>query len=172
MSVLGTKHYCRLVLMTTAFGLICAAQASAAVIVAQTAVGNVIITLPITTAFVPGVTTGPFAFGPGQRFIVTFTAECAVNAPAGNTTAWTDVDLQVYDASNALVVTLSPTSGNADAFCSADGSAGLSGWRSSSVTAVGPSNLAPGVYRIAVRARLNNGATQASYGERSIVVYR
>lgn len=145
-------------------------SAQAHSIAAVTAVGNFI--FAAGTPILPGMTTPLFGNLAGQRFIVTFTAECAVNAAAGNTTAWTDVDIVVLNAAGAVVATLSPTVGTLGAMCSSDGSAGLSGWGSYSITAVGGIGLAAGNYRVQVIARLNNGATQASYGERALVVSR
>lgn len=137
---------------------------------AVTAVGNFIFNAGVPV--LPGMTSALFGNAAGQRFIVTFSAECAVNAPAGSTTAWTDVDILVLNAVGAVVQTLPPTAGNLGAMCSSDGSAGLSGWGSYTVTAVGGPGLVAGNYRVQVRARLNNGATQASYGERALVVSR
>jgi hypothetical protein len=124
------------------------------------------------TPVIPGMVSPLFANPAGARFIVHFAAECAVNAPAGNTVAWTDVDVEVLNAAGALVAVLAPTVGNLGAFCSSDGSAGLSGWESNAVIAVSGANLPAGNYRVQVRARLNNGATQASYGERTLLVTR
>jgi hypothetical protein len=144
--------------------------AQAHTIAAATAVGNFVFAAGVPV--LPGMTSALFANAAGQRFVVTFSAECAVNAPAGNTTAWTDVDIHVLNAFGAIVATLAPTAGNQGAFCSSDGSLGLSGWGAHSVTAIGGTNLPGGNYRVQVRARLNNGATQASYGERTLIVMR
>ncbi len=95
-----------------------------------------------------------------------------MNAAAGNTTAWTDIDIVVLNAAGAVVSVLPPTVGNLGALCSSDGSVGLSGWGSHSVTAVGGAGLPAGTYRVQVRAHLNNGATQASIGERTLAVMR
>ena len=118
------------------------------------------------------MTSALFFNAAGQRFYVHFAAECAVNAPAGNTTAWTDVDILVLNAAGAVVQVLPPTVGTLGAFCSSDGSAGLSGWASNAVIGIGGPGLAAGNYRVQVRARLNNGATQGSYGERTLLVTR
>ncbi len=145
-----------------------AAQATA--ISVNSAVGNFLFNAG--TPLIPGMVSPVFANGAGQRFIVHFAAECAVDAPAGNTTAWTDVDIELRNAAGgALVAVLAPTAGNGGAFCSADGSAGLSGWGAHAVIAAG-STPAAGNYFVQVRARLNNGATQASYGERTLLVTR
>lgn len=150
--------------------LVTSGVAQATAITANTAAGNFLFAGGIPV--LPGMISPLFANPAGTRFIVHFAAECAVNAPAGNTTAWTDVDIQVLNVAGAVVATLPPTVGAADAFCSADGSAGLSGWRSNAVIAVGGAGLPAGNYRVRVVARLNNGATQASYGERTLIVTR
>lgn len=162
----------RLATLAAAFGLAAtmAGQAEAHTVTANTAVGNFLFAAGVPV--LPGMTSPLFPNAAGQRFVVIFSAECAVNAPAGNTTAWTDVDIVVLNAAGAVVAVLQPTVGNADAFCSSDGSAALSGWASNSVTAVGGTGLPAGNYRVQVRARLNNGATGASYGERTLIVMR
>lgn len=134
-----------------------------------TAVGNQIVA---AAGLVPiaGMTTPLITIAPGQRLMVHFAAECAVNAPAGNTTAWTDVEIVMLNAAGLVVRSLPPMAGNQGAFCSADGSAGLSGWQSNLVIAELRTNLPLGNYRVQVRGRLNNGAISASYGERTLIV--
>jgi hypothetical protein len=166
---MSIKSNLRHVAAAAALGLAGIGAAQAHTIAAVTAVGNQVIG---GLAVIAGTTTPLFANAAGQRFIVHFAAECAVNAPAGNTTAWTDVDIQVLNAAGAVVQTLAPTVGTLGAFCSADGSAGLSGWQSNAVIAIGGTNLPAGNYRVRAVGRLNNGATQASYGERTLIVTR
>jgi hypothetical protein len=156
--------------IAAAIGLATVGAAQAHTISAVTRTGNFIFNAGVPV--IPGMVSPLFANLAGQRFIVHFAAECAVNAAAGNTTAWTDVDIQLLNGAGALVAVLQPTVGNLGAFCSADGSAGLSGWQSNAVIAVSPANLPAGNYRVRVLARLNNGATQASYGERTLLVTR
>lgn len=156
--------------MAGAFTLLAATQASAHVIRAVTGLGNTSFA-GAAQVVVPGMTSGPFANPAGARFVVTFSAECSVNAPAGNDSAWTDVDIVVLNAAGGVVATLAPTAGTFDAFCAADGTLGFSGWASHSVTALSPV-LAGGVYRVQVRARLQGGATGGWFGERSLVVSR
>ncbi len=122
---------------------------------------------------IPGMTSNAFSNLRNQRFVVTFSAECAVNAAAGNTSAWVDVDIVLINvASGALVATLAPTAGSGDAFCSANGTAGADGWGSYAVVAVSPLPLAAGTYRVQVRAHLNNGATSGWFGERTLTIDR
>jgi hypothetical protein len=145
--------------------------ASAHTVAAVSAVGN--FTLGAAgLVTLPGMTTPFFFNAAGQRFIVTFAAECAVNAPAGNSSAWTDVDIVVQNVFGGVVATLAPTAGNLGAFCSANGTAGFDGWTANSVTAIGGAGLPAGNYRVQVRARSNNGALGSWYGERTLTVGR
>lgn len=156
-------------LLAASLASLAAGAAQAHTLFGTTAVGNQIIAgaglVPINGMLTPLLT-----IAPGQRLLVHFAAECAVNARAGNTTAWTDVEIVMLNAAGAVVRSLPPMAGNLGAFCSADGSAGLSGWRSNKVVAELRTNLPLGRYRVQVRARLNNGATQASYGERTLLI--
>lgn len=107
----------------------------------------------------------------GKRLFVTFSAECAVDAPAGNPNAWLDVDIVLLNAvTNAVVYTAAPTVGSADAFCSSDPVAGYGHWATHSVQALIPYNFAAGSYRIGVKARLNNGGTGGWLGQRMVSV--
>lgn len=166
---MNIKTFFRRAALVAALGF--AGAASATVISANTAIGNFIYG-PAAQVVVPGMTSAFFANAVGQRFVVLFSAECAVDAPAGNTTAWSDVDIVVLNVAGAVVQTLPPTVGTLGALCSSDGSAGLSGWSSNAVIAVGGPGLPAGTYRVQVRARLNNGATNGSIGERSLVITR
>lgn len=145
-----------------------AAQAHTISAVSQTANFS----FPAGTQLLPGAVSSAFFNAAGQRFIVHFTGECAVQAPAGNTSAWLDIDLQVLNAAGALVATLTPTQGSGDAFCSANGSAGMDGWSSNAVIGIGGPGLPAGVYRVRVQARTNNGATSGWIGQRSLIVTR
>lgn len=121
---------------------------------------------------IPGMTTPLFANPLNKRFLVTFSSECSVNAAAGSSSAWTDIDIVVLNGAGAVVRTLPPTVGAADAFCSSNGTAGFDGWESNAMTAVSVGNLPAGNYRVQVRARLNGGALGGWFGERSLVVWR
>lgn len=164
------KH-ARRVAALTALGLAGVAQAHT--IAAQTAVNNWPIPLGAAATPIPGMTTVLFANPAGARFYVHFAGECAVNAPAGNTTAWADVDIVVLNAAGLPVQVLPPTAGNQGALCAADGSAGTTGWQSNAVIAIGGPGLPAGNYRVQVRARVNNGALAGStIGERTLLVTR
>lgn len=121
---------------------------------------------------VPAMTSPLFANAAGQRIVVTFSSECSVNAPAGNTGAWTDVDIVVLNMFGGVVEILAPTAGVGDAFCASNGTAGFDGWETNAVTAFGGTTLPAGNYRVQVRARLNGGAVGGWFGERSLIVGR
>ena len=107
----------------------------------------------------------------GKRLIVTFSAECAVDAVNGNPNAWLDVDIVLLNATtSAVVYTAAPTAGSGDAFCSSTGTAGLGHWTTHAVQALIPYNFAAGSYRVGVKARLNNGGTTGWLGERMVTV--
>ena len=169
---MNVKQNFRRIAAAAALTLAAAGAAQAQTIAAVTAVGNFVVGPALTV--VGGMTTPLFANAAGQRFIVHFAAECAVSAPAGNTTANTDVDIFVLNSANVVVAVLAPTGGNLGVFCSADGSAGLPGFQSNAVIAVGGAGLSAGAYRVQVRARLNSGFAgfPASYGERTLIVTR
>jgi hypothetical protein len=168
---MSIKTHWRKAAFAAAFSLMAATQASADMVTAVTNQTNWSWVAP-GLQLIPGMATAPFANLANQRFAVTFSAECAVNAPAGNTSAWVDVDIRVLTPALVLVATLAPTSGAADAFCSANGTLGYDGWAMHSVTAVSPATLPAGNYIVQVRSRLNNGATGGWLGDRSLVVWR
>jgi hypothetical protein len=120
---------------------------------------------------VSGMVSNIFTKPAGQRLVITFSAECAVDAPTGNPNAWMDVDIVLVNATtNAVVYTAAPTAGAADAFCSSTGTAGFGHWATHSVQALIPYNFAAGNYKAVVKARLNNGGTGGWLGERMLNV--
>lgn len=120
---------------------------------------------------VSGMQSNVFTKAANARLIITFSAECAVDAPNGNPNAWMDVDIVLLNpTTNAVVYTAAPTVGAADAFCSSTGTAGFGHWATHSVQALIPWNFAAGSYKAAVKARLNAGATGGWLGERMLSV--
>ena len=120
---------------------------------------------------VSGMVSNVFTKPANARLVITFSAEYAVDAPAGNPNAWLDVDIVLLNpTTNAVVYTASPTVGAADAFCSSTGTAGFGHWATHSVQALIPWNFAAGSYKAAVKARLNNGGTSGWLGERMLSV--
>lgn len=94
--------------------------------------------------------------------VITFSAECSVDAPEGDVGSWIDVDVLVDD------VAVAPTGITSDGFCSADGSAGFSGWVRPSVTVA--VELAPGRHRLKVQGRLDFNATGGWLSDTATVI--
>jgi hypothetical protein len=99
----------------------------------------------------------------GQR-LLTFSAECAVGAPAGDEDAWLDIDILVNGVAQA------PTAGSGDAFCSANGTAATDHWIRPSITIRIP--VIEGANSVSVQARGNAGATLLWIGDSSLVVHK
>ncbi|MGH8204863.1 MAG: hypothetical protein ACREST_09655, partial [Steroidobacteraceae bacterium] len=82
--------------------------------------------------FVPlnnsGASTLNFKLASAGKKILTYSAECAVNAPAGSSGSHLDLDIYV----NGVVV--APTVGAIDAFCTSNGTTGFGSWVRSSIT--------------------------------------
>ena len=95
--------------------------------------------------------------------ILSFSAECAVGAPTGNSAAWLDLDIIV----NGTVI--APTVGASDAFCASNSSAGIDGYARHSIT-VAIDGVA-GENRLRAQARLNNGGTAGWISDIAWVVY-
>jgi hypothetical protein len=111
-----------------------------------------------------GETTLSFNLGSAGKKILTFSARCAVTAPAGNTTAWLDLDIVV----NGIVV--APTVGSGDPFCSANGTAGgLDGQVRRSITV--PVQGIQGSNTVQVLARGNGGASGLYLGDLALVIH-
>lgn len=110
-----------------------------------------------------GATTMTFNLPAAGRNVLTCSAECAVDAPAGNNSAWLDLDLVVNG------VTVAPTAGNSDAFYTAAGSAGISGHTRSSITVVIAGNA--GADTGSVLARGNAGAGVLWLGDSALVIH-
>ena len=87
------------------------AAASAHAGVKASAVSGGLFTSSNAEVFVPlnnvGATTLNFNLAAAGKKVLTFSAYCAVNSPAGYTTAWLDVDIVV----NGVVVAPTPGSG-------------------------------------------------------------
>lgn len=121
------------------------------------------------TVVLAGMTTPGFAMAAGERFVVTFSADCAVNAPAGDVTSYTDVDIALMGPAPLI---LQPTNALGGRFCSANGTAGFDGHARHSITVTGVA-AAAGVYTVQVRGRTNGApGAQAWYGDRALVVTR
>ncbi len=123
-----------------------------------TSVGAVFV--PLNSA---GATIVTFNLPAAGRKVLTFSSECAVSAAAGNSSAWSDIDIIV----NGAVV--APTVGSADAFCSANGTAVFDGWETNAITVV--IQGVAGANTVRILGRPNGGATGIWFGERALVVH-
>lgn len=166
---MNTSRTLRKLAAAAALAVLGAGAAQANTVAVNIVLGNFV----FNAGVVPALITSPlFANALNQRFVVTFSSECAVNAPAGNHVAYSDVDIVVLNAAGAVVQVLPPTLGIAGAFCSANGTLGLDGLQNHSINAISSGGLPAGNYRVQVRGRVNAGGTQALFGERSVIVTR
>lgn len=94
-----------------------------------------------------GATTLSFKLPSAGKKILTFSAICSVEAPAGDTLSWLDLDILV----NGVVV--APTVGADDAFCSANGTIGFDGYVRASITI--PIQGLAGTNYVQIKARGN-----------------
>lgn len=119
------------------------------------------------TALVPlastGATTRTVNITTAGTYVLTFSAECSVDAPAANNASWVDLDILVDG------VAVSPTAGSQDAFCGANGTAGFDGWVRPSITV--PVRLTVGSHTFQVQGRLNFGATGGWVSDISVVLH-
>ena len=122
--------------------------------------GPAAVLVPLNAA---GATTISFSLAAPTRLVLTYSAECAVGAPAGNASAWLDLDLIVNG------VTLAPTAGNQDAFCSSNGTAAIDGWSRASITVFFTG--AAGANTVRIQSRGNGGATTVWLGDSSLVIH-
>jgi hypothetical protein len=95
--------------------------------------------------------------------ILTYSAECSVDAPVNNNFAWLDIDIVVN--SDAVP----PTAGTSEAFCSADGIAGFGGYGRHSITVV--IDTVAGQNTVSIRARGNAGATGIWLGDSALIIH-
>lgn len=131
------------------------------------AVNGSLFTFSNAEAFVPlnsaGATTLSFNLAGASKKVLTFSAYCAVYAPAGVTTAWLDVDIVV----NGVVV--APTSGSGDPFCSSNGSGQFDGYvRTSTTVSIQGKE---GSNSVRVLARGSPYATGLLLGATSLVIH-
>jgi hypothetical protein len=141
------------------------AAAQAKVLMSGTYATNFSFTTP--TALVPlastGATTRTVNITTAGTYVLTFSAECSVDAPAGNSSAWVDLDILVDG------VATSPTASTFDAFCGANGTLGFDGWVRPSITV--PVRLTVGSHTFQVQGRLDSGATGGWISDISVVLH-
>ncbi len=117
--------------------------------------------LPLTTS--PGSTGLPITVTKAGIYLLTYSAECSVDAAVGALTPYLDLDIIVNG------VAVEPTSGNQDAFCSSNGSGGHGQYLRASITV--PVTLVAGLNSIRILARLN-GAVEGWIGDSSLVIHQ
>jgi hypothetical protein len=143
-----------------------AGAAQAKVLMSGTYANNFSFTTP--TAFVPLASTGATSrtvnITTAAVYVLTFSGECSVDAPAGNSSAWVDLDILVDGVAAA------PTAGTFDAFCGANGTLGFDNWVRPSITV--PVRLTVGAHTIQVQGRLNSGATGGWVSDISVVLHQ
>jgi len=122
--------------------------------------GPAAVFVPLNAA---GATTINFSLTAPTRLVLTYSAECTVGAPAGNAGAWLDLDLVVNG------VTIAPTVGNQDAFCSSNGTVASDGWTRASITVFFKG--ATGANTVKIQSRGNGGATSVWLGDSSLVIH-
>lgn len=154
-------------------GLAAAIQASASPIIALTNPNDFSFsTVQVPVPIAAGVFQTPIFFNAlNQRFVVSYTAECAVSAAAGDTTTFVDLTIRAVNALTGVVTVLAPTVGTTDAFCSANGTAGYDGWAMHTVHAIGGVGLPAGNYRVEVLARLS-GPGAGNLDDSTLIVWR
>jgi|SRR5687767_7848789 len=109
-----------------------------------------------------GATTLSFSLPSAGKKILTYSAECAVDAPAGSN-GWLTLDIYV----NGVVV--APTVGTTDPFCSGNGTAGFDGYVRASITI--PIQGISGGNIVQIKARGGSGATGLWLGDGALVIY-
>ena len=143
-----------------------AAAAQAKVIISGVYPANFSFTT--ATAFVPltagGATSRSFNITKAATYVLTFSAECSVDAPAGNSSAWIDLDIMIDG------VAVTPTAATTDAFCGANGTVGYDGWVRPSITV--PIALSVGAHTLQVQGRLDAGATGGWVSDISMVLHQ
>lgn len=138
----------------------------AGVISTSTRLGNWSTNSP-TAVFVPlndgNATSVRFSVSTERKVVITYSAECAVDAAADNNSAWLEITILIDG------VPLRPTAGTSDAFCSSDGKVGFNNWVRPSVT--GYLLVGPGIHTIQVQTSGLNGATGLWLGDTALIVF-
>ena len=106
-------------------------------------------------------------FSGSGKWVITYSAECAVAAAAGNNSTWMSLEILV----DGVAIEPTNVAGNQDAFCTSNGTAGADGWTNTSITVVTPA-LALGPHVVEVRAAIINGAAGTSgwLGDSTILI--
>jgi len=69
--------------------------------------------------------TTQLTFSGSGKHVITYSAECAVSAAAGNAGTWLNIDIELIpNIATGVVQVLAPTAGTSDAFCTSNETAG------------------------------------------------
>lgn len=153
-------------LLTVAALSLLASAASAKVLLSATRAGN--FTYGAAATPVPlngaGATTLSFNAGKDGVYVLTYSAECSADTGVNNNAGWVDLDIQING------VTVAPTIGTSDAFCSPDGFAGSSGWVRPSITI--PVRLVAGANTVRILGNITGGVTTGWLGDSALVIHQ
>lgn len=153
-------------LMAVAALAVLSSVASAKVIASGTYAAN--FSYAVNPTYVPitptGLTTLTFNVTKAGRYVLTYSAECSVNEPAANVSAWVEIDVEVNG------VAVAPTLGTSDGFCGADGVAGFAHWTRPSVTTV--VSLVAGTNTVRIKGGFQAGATGGWLSDSAIVIHQ
>jgi hypothetical protein len=117
----------------------------------------------LVTLDASGKTALSFTLGSAGKKVLTFSAICSVDAPAGDTLSWLDLDILV----NGVVV--APTVGSDDAFCSTSGKGGYYQYVRASITI--PIQGLAGTNYVQIKARGNYLARGMYFYNSTLVVF-
>ena len=109
-----------------------------------------------------------------RRFIVSYTAECAVASPTTGTKVTLNVDIVAINQANGVTIELPPTNGDQDFFCTSDSGPFANGPTTMNAVNAVAVKIPAGTYRIAVRANVQgaNGFGTGRLGDSSLVVWQ
>jgi len=116
--------------------------------------------------------TTQLTFSGSGKHVITYSAECAVSAAAGNAGTWLNIDIELIpNIATGVVQVLAPTAGTSDAFCTSNETAGADGWGTQSITVPTPA-LPGGNHILRIRANVQNGVAGNSgwLGDTALVV--
>ena len=142
------------------------ASAHADIVTMRTNLGNFHFAGPEVN--VPNDTLTFFVVRP-DRYVVSYTAECAVFRSGASNGVWMDIDIRIIGP--GINTELRPTNGDLDAFCTSNGTNADDGWVMAAVNAQTP-RLQRGWHRVWVQARTSNNVADGHLGDRSLLVAR
>lgn len=96
-------------------------------------------------------------------YVLTYSAECSADNGANTNAGWVDIDIKING------VTVAPTVGTSDAFCSPDTVVGTTGWVRPSITV--PVTLLAGNNTVQILGNTSFGVTTGWLGDTSLVIH-